>query len=209
MWRLVRTILGTVVVLFLILMAVAITYNSLRYFYPYTIPSRFLDSKRDWFPVYLPALYGHIISSGLILVVGALQCSATIRRRFLGLHRALGQVYTWGILGMSAPCGLVMSFFAIDRGIWSMLNFLTLSLLWAWFTWRGYRSIAQGDLSGHRRWMFRSYALTLSAVLLRLYTGLFVYFFQWWSEAAYVAAAWLSWLPQLVMVEIVERWRRR
>ena len=67
--------------------------------------------------------------------------------------------------------------------------------------------IRQGDRAAHRRWMIRSFALTLAAVTLRLYlpaslaAGLPF-------ETAYPAIAWLCWVPNLIVAEVVVLRRR-
>lgn len=192
---------GSLVVLFLTAMSVLIVLNSIKYLYPYQIPSRFLESKCDWFALYLPALYVHTLSSALVLVAGVFQFSNALRRSLPGLHRFLGKLYIGGILFLAAPSGWIMAWFAADRGWLSAVNFLLLATLWAWFTYRGYAAIRAGNPEAHRRWLCRSYALALSAVFLRWYVGIFAYFFQWVGETPYVLAAWLSWLPNWVAVE--------
>lgn len=201
MLQLVKSIAGIAIFAFLVLMAYLITAHSIKYFSP-QLPHPFLEFKRDWFWLYLPALYGHIVSSGLILVLGFVGFSGFIRRRYIHIHRALGKVYVGLVLLVSAPCGLVMAAFAIDRGWLSLLNFLLLSVFWWWFTYQGWQSIRQGNTTAHQRWMWRSYALTLSAVLLRWYSFFFAYYGAWRGETAYIAAAWLSWLPNLLVVEV-------
>lgn len=197
-----KWLLGSIVFLFLVVMAVIISINSIKYFFPYSQPSPFLLSKRDWFVLYLPALYGHIVTSGIILVVGFLQFSTLLQTKYKPVHHFLGKVYVFLVLFVSAPCGLVMSFFAVDRGFTSLFNFLILSVLWWTFTYKGYSTIKQGYIQQHRIWMLRSYALTLSAVALRCYSALFVYYLDWKGENAYVTAAILSWVPNLLLVEI-------
>jgi hypothetical protein len=67
-----------------------------------------------------------------------------------------------------------------------------------------YLSIRGGHVAAHRRWMIRSYGVTLAAVTLRIYLPL--------SQAAgipfgiaYPIISWLCWLPNLGLAE----WRLR
>ena len=66
--------------------------------------------------------------------------------------------------------------------------------------------IRQGNRVDHRRWMIRSYALTLAAVTLRLYLpasfGLGVPF-----ASAYPVIAWICWVPNLIVAEAILAWR--
>jgi hypothetical protein len=52
----------------------------------------------------------------------------------------------------------------------------------------------------HRRWMFRSFALTFAAVTLRIYLPL-VQIAGLDFLPAYRAIAWLCWVPNLVVIE--------
>jgi hypothetical protein len=80
--------------------------------------------------------------------------------------------------------------------------FILLSILWWIFTWRAWSSIRKKDISSHQAFMLRSYALTLSAVTLRWYSFFFGYFFSWYSLDSYLWVAWLSWVPNLILIEI-------
>lgn len=186
--------------IFIILMGVLITVSSFKHFFPYTAPSLFLMGKEAHFSIYLPALYGHIATSGVILVVGFLGFLQSIRNKKIQWHRRLGKIYTILILCISAPCGLVMGWYAL--GGWEVqLCFLLLSGLWWWFTFQAWREIRTGNIAQHRAYMIRSYALTLSAVMLRWYSFLLAYFWNLHGPEVYVWMAWASWVPNLVVAE--------
>lgn len=82
---------------------------------------------------------------------------------------------------------------------------VALSVGWSYSGWRAYRAIRGGDVSSHRIWMFRHYALTLAAVTLRVQTAWRLGLGEEFS-AIYAQCAWLSWLPSLVLAEC---WIRR
>jgi hypothetical protein len=67
-----------------------------------------------------------------------------------------------------------------------------------------YLAIREGDVTRHRRWMVRNFALTFAAVTLRLYlpasAGAGLGF-----GPAYAAIAWLCWVPNLVVAEWIVR----
>ena len=79
-------------------------------------------------------------------------------------------------------------------------GFGTLALLWMATAALALHSILRGDVPAHRRWMTRNFALTLAAVMLRLYLpasvvgGLRL-------DVAYPVVAWLCWVPNLVVAE--------
>lgn len=185
---------------FMVLMAVLISWSSLRHTMPYTMPSVFLKGKEAFFSFYLPALYGHIATSGIILLLGFVSLLQLVRNKWMAVHRLAGKIYVGLILFISAPCGLIMA--CCSTGGWGVkICFIALSILWWWFTKEAWKSIKAGNISTHQFFMWRSYALTLSAVTLRWYSFLVAYFLQWRGEEVYLWLAWASWVPNLLLVE--------
>jgi len=157
--------------------------------------------------LYLPAYYSHVLIGGLILVIGFFQL-LPMSLKFRQLHRMLGAGYVFGILFFSAPGGLVMAFF-IDRGPLTLLSFVAQCTLWFWCTAMAYRAVRNKNIAEHQAWMWRSYALTFAAVTLRLYIFMVSSSFDLSQPSAYALLAWLSWVPNLLLVEIwIRRFRR-
>jgi uncharacterized membrane protein YozB (DUF420 family) len=70
-------------------------------------------------------------------------------------------------------------------------------------------AITRGDRAAHRRWMYRSYALTFAGVTLRLYLPVAI-FGPYGFAAAYAVIAWLCWAPNLFVAEwLLGRRRKR
>ncbi|MCD1260114.1 DUF2306 domain-containing protein [Paenibacillus athensensis] len=150
-------------------------------------------------------LYAHIATACLAIVIGPFQLfrkqrSAAARRR----HRMLGIIYVASIM-LSSLVSVYLSLYATGGWV-AGVGFFTLDLLWAASTLMGVIRIIQGKADAHRRWMLRSYALTLAAVGLRLYLFPLVLLFDGDFEAAYRVVAWLCWIPNLAIAEI---WIRR
>lgn len=145
----------------------------------------------------------HFFAAGLALLLVPLQLSASVRRRVPRLHRLGGWLYV-GAVAIGAVSGLSLAANA-QGGIASTLGFTTLSLLWPLATAIGIRHAIAGDTAAHRRWMCRSVALTTAAVTLRLMLGVGVVL-QWPFMPVYVAAAWLSWIVNLAVCELILRW---
>ncbi|MFV3517468.1 DUF2306 domain-containing protein, partial [Mycobacterium tuberculosis] len=57
-----------------------------------------------------------------------------------------------------------------------------------------------GRIASHRRWMVRSFALTLAAVTLRIYLPLSDVLGIGFA-ASYPVVAWLCWVPNMAVVE--------
>ena len=183
-------------------LAVLLAYNALSYinFDPHY---GFLRLKQEAIATgwYLPGYYSHVLIGGLILLIGLFQLLPASRRKLPKLHRYLGYVYVIGILFFAAPGGLLMSFF-IDRGPFVLASFVLQAALWFYFTAMAFDRIRKRDIIAHRAWMFRSYALTFAAITLRVYIFLTSWSFDLSQPEAYAVLAWLSWLPNLIVVEV-------
>jgi hypothetical protein len=187
-----------VVVLLLALVLAANTLTYLNFDFQYG----FLKLKQKAIATgwYLPFYYSHVLVGGLILVVGFLQLQPFSHQRFRRLHRALGYFYVMGILFFAAPGGLIMSLF-IDRGPWVLTSFVLQSLFWFYCTAMAFDRIRKRKITAHQQWMWRSYALTFAAVTLRVYIFFFSWSYNLSQPGAYATFAWLSWVPNILIVE--------
>jgi uncharacterized membrane protein len=153
-------------------------------------------------PVVAPS---HFIFGGFAIVAGALQVNRWLRTRFISMHRWLGRSYVIAV-AISGSAGIALAL-SSSAGWVATAGFGLLGIFWLATTLIGYRSIRQGDANTHRRWIIRSYALTLAAVTLRIYMPL--------SEmsgvsmaVAYPAISWLAWVPNLMIAEWFVRPKR-
>jgi uncharacterized membrane protein len=144
-------------------------------------------------------IYAHIFASAVAICLGPFQFLASIRRRFVRLHRWMGRVYLGiGVL-VGGLAGLYMATFAFG-GVVSKLGFAMLAMLWLYTGLRAFLAIRRGEVTEHRRWMVRNFSLTLAAVTLRILLpasqiGGIPF------ELAYPAIAWLCWVPNLLVAE--------
>ncbi|MBK9335406.1 MAG: DUF2306 domain-containing protein [Lewinellaceae bacterium] len=151
---------------------------------------------------YRGAFYLHIFPALLVLAAGLTQFSGTILRRTPGLHRWVGRVYVFSILAVCGPAGALMAWYA-NGGPVAQVSFLVLSGLWWWCTWVAWRAIRAGNIRRHGAWMLRSYALTLSALTLRLMQFGLAMYSDIDPELAYRLVAWPSWVLNLAVAELV------
>ncbi len=99
-----------------------------------------------------------------------------------------------------------MGFYA-NGGIFSRIAFVLLATLWMYFTFMAWYKVKQKDYVSHRRFMMRSYALTLSAITLRawkyLITNLNHIDPDWVFPPmdVYRVIAWLGWGLNLLVAE--------
>lgn len=153
---------------------------------------------------YKSAFYSHISSSLVVLFIGAFLFSKKVLQKWPKVHRWLGKTYIALLLLISAPSGLIMAFYA--NGGWiAKVSFLILTPLWWWFTWKGYQTARQKAFKAHQVWMIRSYALTLSAISLRLYQLGLGYWFYFDPISQYIFVSWVSWVGNLAIAELIIR----
>lgn len=150
---------------------------------------------------YRLAFFTHVYSSMFVLVAGVLQFSGYARKQFPAVHKISGRVYVITILLLSGPTGLIMGYYG--NGGWvAQFAFCLLAVLWIFFTGKGFAAIRSGNTDAHRKWMYRSYALTLSAISLRLWKWLLVWLFEPRPMDVYQIVAWLGWVGNLMLAEI-------
>lgn len=151
------------------------------------------------------SFYIHVFTSILIITSGLFQFSKTILSSYPKVHRVSGFIYLVVTLLISGPAALVMSFYA-NGGYPAQTSFVILSILWIGSTFLAYHHVRKKDYERHGKWMVRSYALTLSAVSLRLYSYLFdVFHLRMDPIDLYILLSWLSWTLNLVVAEIFIR----
>jgi hypothetical protein len=118
------------------------------------------------------------------------------------LHRATGRIYAAGC-AIGAPAGFMLAL-GTTAGAVASVGFAIPAVLWPIFTYLGIRAAIERRFAEHREWMLRSYAITATAITLRLMlpaAGLFgIPFFS-----AYRAISWLAWITNLVLFELFIR----
>lgn len=189
----------------LILLLLFFTYRMILLTWPYlAFDDRiaFLRIKQNvvslgWWKL---AFYIHVFTSIFLLAAGFTQFSKQLLRRQPSMHRAVGKLYVFILLFLSGPAGFLLAIKA-NGGIWSQLAFTLLAILWWWFTWQAWRTIQRGQIKLHQKYMWRSFALTLSAITLRSWKWLIVMLWAPPPMDTYRLVAWLGWLPNLLIAE--------
>ena len=143
----------------------------------------------------------HIAGAMLATIIGPFQfLPQIITNRYLKLHRWLGRTYLVGIL-FGGLAGLYMAFLAYG-GLPARLGFGLLAMVWLFSGFMAYRHIRRKEIQSHRQWMVRNYALTFAAVTLRLWLIVFQVAEVEFIEA-YITVAWLCWVPNLMVAEVI------
>jgi len=178
------------------LSSVAVAVVSMRYF----VAPQFAPLLQVKAGLFRTLLLVHAGAALVALAVGPFQFSSRLRNRSPRMHRRVGYVYFAGVF-VGGGVGLVSAVGA-EGGLTARTGFFLLGVCWLTSAWIALSAARRGDISAHRRWMVRNFALTFAAVTLRLWlpalaaaTGSFV--------EAYQTVAWLCWVPNAIVAEIL------
>ena len=148
------------------------------------------------------AFYIHVYTSMFVLIAGFTQFSNRFLKNFPKWHKRIGYMYVYVLLLLSGPTGLIMAFYAFG-GIISKIAFTVLSVLWITFTFLSVRFAIKKKFIKHKNFMIRSYALTLSAITLRSWKVVLAYYLVLPPKDLYLIVAWLGFVPNLIVAEII------
>jgi hypothetical protein len=170
----------------------------------------FLQIKNDYIHLvhWKTAFWIHVYTSMLALLAGFTQFLPSVLRRTPLLHRWAGRVYVLNVCLITGPASLLMAFYA-NGGASSRTAFTLLACAWLFTTAMGWRTALKRNWEKHRRWMIRSYSLTLSAITLRAWKWLLVILFDPRPMDVYRLVAWLGFLPNLIVAEWFIRRRKK
>ena len=145
--------------------------------------------------------FGHTFGGGLALLLGPIQFSRRIRRRWISVHRWTGRAYALAVIA-GGVSGLYLSTVTFGGAV-ATAGFGMLAILWLISIGFAWIRIRQGDKRAHRIWMIRNFSLTLAAVSLRFILPALTAGFELPFEQAYMSVAWLCWVPNLIVAEWV------
>lgn len=152
-----------------------------------------------------PFLILHVGGGVTALLVAPLQFVRRVRVRWPTFHRITGRIYV-GACAIGAPAGFMLAL-GTTAGPVASVGFAIPAVLWAVFTLRGWQAAVGRRIDEHREWMLRSYAITSTAITLRLMlpaSALLGFEFL----PAYRAISWLAWITNLALFEYVIRRKR-
>ena len=147
-------------------------------------------------------LFVHAVLAVPPLIIGMPAFSRHIRNASLKVHRWIGTTYCICIW-ISALLGIMLAV-ANPYGPFARLGFSMLGIVWFTTTWLAYKTGRNRDIVSHRRWMIRSYAVTLAVVSIRpmfWFGPLWGLDYQTW----YILCTWMCWVPNLIIGEIYMR----
>jgi len=144
------------------------------------------------------AVMAHLAGGLVAMAVGPWQFSTQLRARAVNVHRWMGRAYVGAVL--VGGVGALVLAPTSQEGLVTHVGFGLLAVLWLNATVQAYRRIRAGDATSHRRWMIRSFALTLAAVTLRIELPLQIAAGIPFHDA-YQVVSWVCWVPNLIVAE--------
>ncbi|MCK2245350.1 MULTISPECIES: DUF2306 domain-containing protein [unclassified Crossiella] len=115
-----------------------------------------------------PLLVAHVLFASVAMISGSLQVWPWFRQRYPLAHKHLGRVYVFAgvlpagvsgfIVGANSPFGPI-----------NQVSNVMLAVLWLAFTATAVHAARQRRFGDHRKWMIRSFALTMSIITNRLW----------------------------------------
>ncbi|WDZ84651.1 DUF2306 domain-containing protein [Micromonospora cathayae] len=184
-------------------------------------PARSRIEPPDGAVLYHPLLVAHVLFASVAILTCWLQVWPWFRRRYPAVHRRAGRLYVFaGVL----PAGLAGLYLGAVTpfGPVARASNLVMATLWLACTVTGWRRARQRRYAEHRRWMVRSFVLTLSIITNRIWgVALFLLLspqlettfhgdekLLTWTIAG--AGTWLGWtLPLLAAQWWLDRTPRR
>ncbi len=151
------------------------------------------------------SFYGHVVFGPIALMSGPFQFWPKFRAKNMAAHRLIGKLYIIACL-LSGVAGLSAAQYT-PGGSFTQLGFSLLAVSWLYTTTKAYLAVRQKEIDAHQKWMLRSYALTLSAVTLRMYLPVLQGAIGLSFIESYQIVGWLCWIPNLVVIEIWIRWK--
>jgi uncharacterized membrane protein len=114
-------------------------------------------------------LLPHGLAAACALLLGPMQFSDRLRARYAKFHRVIGRFYVAGAL-IGGPMGAVMQ--AVEGPAqWTTLSVVD-ATMWAGSTFIALLFILKGNVTQHRNWMTRSYAIAIVFLGGRFFGGL-------------------------------------
>jgi uncharacterized membrane protein len=117
-------------------------------------------------------LMPHGIAGACALLLGPMQFSDRLRRRFRKLHRVVGRIYVAGVF-VAAPLGFYIQYFKERMGEPRSFSMAAAAEAALWMTTTGIAMvfILKGKVQEHRQWMTRSFAVALVFLEIRVIGG--------------------------------------
>lgn len=143
----------------------------------------------------------HFFGAGLSLLLIPFQLSKKIRQYSIRIHKTIGLTYVIAIV-FGGISGFIMSFDATGGSV-AQWGFRLMSILWLICTFVAINYAVNGNIELHKKWIYRSIALTSAAITLRIFLGVGLGVLHLPFLTVYIPTAWLCWVLNLMVCELI------
>jgi Predicted membrane protein (DUF2306) len=143
----------------------------------------------------------HAGFASIALLTGLFQMSTKWRQKFPKWNIRLRNIYYFSVM-VASVTGLYLAFIA-RGGLPNLYGFGTLAIIWFFATLKAFlASYKNRDMPNFRIWIVRSYALTTTAISLRIYYGLWIAIMGYsTSQTFYAVLGFFTWVPTFIITE--------
>lgn len=209
MQKLIFDIFKTIFLYLIICISIFLMTKNMVQYIGFKSDAGFLKLKQEYLHIthWKIAFYIHVFTSSLCLLAGLAQFVDDFKIVNKTVHKAIGKIYVYLILFINFPAGLIMAYYA-NGLLPSKIAFFILDILWFWFTLKAIFEIKKGNTLTHKQYMQRSFALTFSAITLRVWNGVLINYTELIPLTRYMIIAWLGFVPNLLITEFLI-WKRK
>jgi hypothetical protein len=143
----------------------------------------------------------HFFGAGLSLLLVPFQLSKKLRSFSMKIHKTTGLLYFLAVL-FGGVSGFIMSFNA-SGGAMAEWGFRMMAIVWLFTTIIAVWHAVNGNIVLHKKWIYRSIAMTSAAITFRVYLGLGLEVLDLPFMTVYISISWLSWVLNLIVCEII------
>ena len=145
--------------------------------------------------------FTHIIPGALFMILAPLQFIPKLRSRYPRFHRWSGRILVvlGSIIGISA---LIMSFTAAIGGANETAATSVFAVLFLVSLCKGFYHIRRREITLHREWMIRMFAIGFAIASVRPIVGMFFAFSKLSPHEFFGIAFWLGFTIQLLLAEV-------
>jgi uncharacterized membrane protein len=151
-------------------------------------------------------LLPHGIMGACALLLGPMQFSDWLRKRFAKFHRVVGRFYVAGVF-IGAPLGFYIQYYEERMGGARSFSFaaFTDAAVWMLTTAIAMYFILKGKVQLHRQWMTRSFAVAIVFLEVRVVLG--VTGWERLGESVAETVVWMCVAFSLLFADFVLQWQ--
>ena len=153
-------------------------------------------------------LLPHGIAGACALLLGPMQFSDRLRRRFSQFHRVVGRIYVAGVF-LAAPVGFYIQYFKERTGGARSFTIAAAvdAVLWMATTGIAMVFILKGKVQEHQQWMTRSFVVALVFLEGRVIGG--VTGWENLGDRASETIVWVCLAFSILSADLVLQWQKR